>query len=408
MGPRRPWRYAATWATAAALLCGLAPSASLTAAEPAAKANPSAASGSWKFVKPNEPGASAASGNQRSDTQRFAKKTNEAGSAANAKLSWKRPGLTAPANSAAAPVRQVAAHERLKQDKLTPQRDVNVSPDDDDPFENPFDDGAEEGRQAVHLEPADEESNCQQCAKSSRIPDATGHGRVQRAGALEDDELPPPFEEDSAAQPVLPLDTGKPPAPTNREKPAPLSMDEVPDEDGGPDLPESDEDQESAADVLSRELAQAPGAPTGPCPSPADLKKITEITDNIRAEGKIFPQECTLGGAMYTPRNFALATYTWKASALCHKPLYFEQVAVERYGHTWPLIQPVMSAAHFFCTVPILPYKMGIEPPTECIYALGYYEPGSCAPYMIYPIPITARAALLEAGAWIGGIYLIP
>ena len=45
------------------------------------------------------------------------------------------------------------------------------------------------------------------------------------------------------------------------------------------------------------------------------------------------------------------------------------------------LYQPVVSGVHFFGTLPILPYKMGVEQPWECMYALGYYEPGSCAPF---------------------------
>ena len=54
--------------------------------------------------------------------------------------------------------------------------------------------------------------------------------------------------------------------------------------------------------------------------------------------------------------------FTWKASGLCHKPLYFEDVQLERYGHSWnPVVQPFMSAAHFFVSVPLLPYKMGLQ-----------------------------------------------
>jgi hypothetical protein len=99
----------------------------------------------------------------------------------------------------------------------------------------------------------------------------------------------------------------------------------------------------------------------------------------------------------------------WKASGLCHKPLYFEQVALERYGHsTGPLTQPIVDGAHFFLTVPVLPYKMGIEAPWECKYALGYYRPGSCAPYIIPPIPLSARGAALEAATAAALIYTLP
>ena len=73
---------------------------------------------------------------------------------------------------------------------------------------------------------------------------------------------------------------------------------------------------------------------------------------------------------------------TWKASNLCHKPLYFEEVNLERYGHTaGPVLQPLVSSAHFFGNIIVLPYKMGVHGPTECQYSLGYYRPGNCAPW---------------------------
>ena len=100
---------------------------------------------------------------------------------------------------------------------------------------------------------------------------------------------------------------------------------------------------------------------------------------------------------------------TWKASGLCHKPLYFEEVNLERYGQTaGPFAQPVLSTAHFFVNIAVLPYKMGIHPPTECQYALGYYRPGNCAPWIIPPVPISLRGALFQAGAVGAGIALIP
>ena len=111
----------------------------------------------------------------------------------------------------------------------------------------------------------------------------------------------------------------------------------------------------------------------------------------------------------YEPRSWALTTFTWKASALCHKPLYFEQVHVERYGHArHPLLEPVLEGAHFFASVPLLPYKMGLQPPKECVYALGYYRPGSCAPYLLDPLPLSLRGALFQGAAIYGGVALLP
>jgi hypothetical protein len=121
------------------------------------------------------------------------------------------------------------------------------------------------------------------------------------------------------------------------------------------------------------------------------------------------PNVCVLGDDQYPDRHFAPLTMSWKASALCHKPLYFEEVQLERYGHTTgPLIQPALSGAHFFLNVAALPYRAGINPPNECLYSLGYYRPGNCAPWMVPPIPLSVRGALLQAGTVVGGAALIP
>ena len=155
-------------------------------------------------------------------------------------------------------------------------------------------------------------------------------------------------------------------------------------------------------------LASAQGR-EGDCLKPEDLKPINKITNDITAEKGEFPAECPLGDKPFTPRSWAPTNFAWTASGLCHKPLYFEDVQLERYGHSWgPYIQPIISGGHFFLTVPVLPYKMGVNPPNECLYTLGYYRPGSCAPYMLDPIPISVRAALFEAGVWTGMAYLIP
>jgi len=162
-------------------------------------------------------------------------------------------------------------------------------------------------------------------------------------------------------------------------------------------------------DEFSEPFAFAPALQDVDCPSIRDLKPIGDITNAIAPKGAQFPTECPLSTGPFEHRVWAMTTYTWKASGLCHKPLYFEQVSLERYGHSFaPLLEPVVSGAHFFATVPLLPYKMGINPPWECIYPLGYYRPGSCAPHMIYPFPLSLRGALVEGGVATGLVFLIP
>jgi hypothetical protein len=121
------------------------------------------------------------------------------------------------------------------------------------------------------------------------------------------------------------------------------------------------------------------------------------------------PAECPLGGLRTVSRNWMPASFVFHASTLCHKPLYFEEVQLERYGHTaGPLRQPIISGAHFFLNIAALPYNMAINPPTECQYALGYYRPGNCAPWMIPPIPLSVRGASAEVLTALGLVYLIP
>jgi hypothetical protein len=122
-----------------------------------------------------------------------------------------------------------------------------------------------------------------------------------------------------------------------------------------------------------------------------------------------FPKQCRIGLNAYDLRNWEPITFTWKASALTQKPLYFEDVQLERYGHTMgPWLQPARSGAHFFLNIAVLPYRMGIHPWNECQYSLGYYRPGSLAPRQLPAFPLNVKASLWQAGAMIGGVYLIP
>lgn len=121
------------------------------------------------------------------------------------------------------------------------------------------------------------------------------------------------------------------------------------------------------------------------------------------------PSECALDSEPYQERQWLASTMTWKASSLGHKPLYFEQPQLERYGHTpGPIVEPFMSTGHFFLSLVSLPYQMGMHPPNECQYDLGHYRPGNCAPWLMPPLPLSLRGALLTAGVYTGGVFIIP
>lgn len=146
------------------------------------------------------------------------------------------------------------------------------------------------------------------------------------------------------------------------------------------------------------------------CPDETGFKSIRDITYDIRPMSNIaIPKECPLITTPYTGRHFTRTCFQWKAAALCTKASYFEDVQLERYGHSvCPALQPVISGARFFLTVPMLPYQMGLTPPNECVYTLGHYRVGSCAPHQLDPFPISIRAILFEGAAIGGAVALIP
>lgn len=208
-------------------------------------------------------------------------------------------------------------------------------------------------------------------------------------------------------------------------------FDEMITEDDDLDRETTDESTQYGRDSLDLDLAQPPSEELTEeqrsmleTERVASEKSCQEELDKLRGQtlesidlsirvpgnaGEDYPFECSLEGEQLEPRRWPQITYMWKAAGLCHKPLYFEQVALERYGHSWgPYTQPIMSGVHFFGTLPILPYKMGLQTPNECVYALGYYRPGSCAPYLVGGVPFTWRAAGYEMGVVTGLNFIIP
>ncbi|WP_437194380.1 hypothetical protein [Planctomicrobium sp. SH527] len=108
-------------------------------------------------------------------------------------------------------------------------------------------------------------------------------------------------------------------------------------------------------------------------------------------------------------RHFAVTSYHWVASDLHSKPLYFEDIALERYGQQYPVgVQPFVSIGRFGFQVLALPYKMAIDPVDRDIYALGHYRPGDCPPEIEYQIPLNAKAAITAAGVYTGIVFLVP
>ncbi len=108
-------------------------------------------------------------------------------------------------------------------------------------------------------------------------------------------------------------------------------------------------------------------------------------------------------------RNAVDLAYCWDASNLHHTPLYFEDVVLERYGHTYcEPVQSIVSAGKFGVDLIGLPYQMALAPIHKREYPLGYYRPGDPAPYKAYQIPWNRDAAFKAAYFYTGMSFIVP
>ncbi len=120
----------------------------------------------------------------------------------------------------------------------------------------------------------------------------------------------------------------------------------------------------------------------GPMTSAGQLFSMLDLTERFQSYAEPVGSVRTrdLDSPMQAPYTFE--NYTWISPVFYHKPLYFEQPNLERYGQgAHRYLQPAASSIHFFGTIPLLPYKVLTQHPCEKYYTLGNRRPGNCNPY---------------------------
>jgi len=95
------------------------------------------------------------------------------------------------------------------------------------------------------------------------------------------------------------------------------------------------------------------------------------------------------------------------ATGYFREGLYFEDTNLERYG-TGPKRAAIYSAAKFYATVPILPYKSTLEPAGHTYYYGHPYQAGRYGCRERAVPPANAKAGLVEAATIVGAVLLIP
>ncbi|QDS87797.1 hypothetical protein EC9_19800 [Rosistilla ulvae] len=140
------------------------------------------------------------------------------------------------------------------------------------------------------------------------------------------------------------------------------------------------------------------------------LRSIRDISLNIATVGAPKNRYQTDGEPASHLESYPTSkSFCWVAPGTVHNPLYFEDVALERYGKgCYPCIQPAVSGVRFFSDALLLPYQMGLDCPCELEYTLGYQRPGNCAPSVEKQLPWSWKGALMEAGFVGGGLFMFP
>lgn len=155
-------------------------------------------------------------------------------------------------------------------------------------------------------------------------------------------------------------------------------------------------------------------APKTAGPIYPEERPISSLTASIAPKSPELPQDVASAHFAQPMRAEEIrpwrdTVYFWDAPDYCHRPLYYQEINLERYGYTpCPVLQPAISGAHFFAATVALPYSMTVHPSRECVYPLGHYRPGSYVPRQIHWPELRPKALTVEAGVTAGLILLIP
>lgn len=151
------------------------------------------------------------------------------------------------------------------------------------------------------------------------------------------------------------------------------------------------------------DLTASMKTPVGPDGSSRDAAELVAPEDCAQ---KYFESFGSFDGSQ---REWADLTPLGMPFVFCHRPLYFEDANLERCGYSSCCCQPLISGAYFFGTIPILPYKMALECPCECVRSKGRCPEGcrySCCENYLPPFDLCAST--VQAAAVTGLIFIIP
>jgi hypothetical protein len=175
---------------------------------------------------------------------------------------------------------------------------------------------------------------------------------------------------------------------------------------------------ESAARAVSVEPTRRPANQFEPSISAAirNRQPITSITvrlpEGVANDPAVADPSTAIGDQDAVLMEYPVSgpwrfTFENPGLAICHHPLYLEDVRAERFGVCRGWFEVPIAAARFYGTIPIVPYKMGLVRPWECVSSTdmkcGFLGNPGC-----FPPRRRVAAGVLQAGALTGLVFLLP
>jgi hypothetical protein len=142
--------------------------------------------------------------------------------------------------------------------------------------------------------------------------------------------------------------------------------------------------------------------------SEAALKERMRNEFRKTGERITFPDEPVLTQEAYQGRHWPPMVEHVEPHYLCYGRLFFEQPNSERFGWSVGVLQPLVSALHFYTDVFLLPYHLGTRPcdPFEC--SAGRCLPGDPVPLLWYPPQLSVTGLAAQTGAVAAGFFIFP
>lgn len=90
-----------------------------------------------------------------------------------------------------------------------------------------------------------------------------------------------------------------------------------------------------------------------------------------------------------------------------HRPLYFQELNLERCGTSYGCAQNAVSAAYFIGNAAILPYRMALDRADQCVESWGELPTGRRYANDLEPLSVDLAGGVNEAAAIAGFVFLL-